>query len=427
MNRKSMTGVILLGLIGLPACKLFQNDGKGFTEERSSLQRLQTPDASPEEIAALASGNTDFAIELYRRIGSTTRKNIFFSPFSIVQASSMAYAGARGATASQMAAALHFSLSADRHHSAFNALDLKLRANCLDPGDPQNKLLDLILANALWSQKGYALESAFLDILALHYDAGLNLLDFLADPETARLTINRWVSNQTSGKIADLLQPGSIATSTRLVLTNAIYFKAAWESPFDAEETRTGTFHRLDGISATVSMMNQTWNTRYARLDGCQTLELPYEGGTYSLLLILPDEGNFAGICDDFTGGELARIREALTDHQVELSLPKFRVDFPLSLKPFLTSMGMSAAFDPDQADFSGIIGRRELFVGDVVHRAFVGVDEKGTEAAAATAVIFYETSFQNPVRLLVDRPFLFLIQDRETGTILFLGQITEL
>ena len=328
-----------------------------------------------------------------------------------------------------MAETLHFALPDATLHAAFNYLDLELakRAQAeLDPdqtGDP----FRLNVANALWGQDGYHFESTFLDLLAVNYGAGLRLVDYERAPEPARQTINAWVSDQTEQKIPELIPEGLVDSSTRLVLTNAIYFNASWDLPFDEELTHPGTFH-ADVGDVTVDMMVEQDNYRYAAGDGYQTIALPYVGDELDMVLVVPEAGKFAEVEGSLADGALDSMLAELQAAEVQLTVPKWSFRSEVLLKDQLSALGMAEAFSTS-ADFSGMTGTRALCIADVVHEAFVDVDEEGTEAAAATAVIMWETSVPEPIEpieLTVDRPFLFLIRDLPTETVLFLGRVTD-
>lgn len=391
----------------------------------SNKPRDLSPAAAPDDISALTDGNAAFAFDLYRVL-SAKEGNLFFSPYSLSVALAMTYAGAAGATAAQMSDTLHFTLPQDRLHAAFNAysLDLEGRAAEESEGTP----FELSVANSLWGQDGFPFESDFLDGLAENYGAGMRLVDFAANPEAARQEINRWVTDETRDKIKDLLPEGAIDTFTRLVLANAIYFKAAWLHVFEADATTTEPFHRVDGSSIDVAMMHQEESFGYGAGEGYQAVELPYETGNMSMIVILPDEGQFSAVEQRLSIESVGGIVEGMTYRPVVLGLPKFTYESAFSLGDVLQEMGMSDAFDPDRADFSGMDGSRDLFIGSVLHKAFVAVDEEGTEAAAATAVIMQVTSapIDEPIRLTVDRPFIYLIRDMSNGAILFLGRVLD-
>jgi serpin B len=395
---------------------------------QSNLSRNLDPDVSPAEIETLTSGNAAFAFALYREV-AVGDANLFFSPHSISSALAMAYAGARGATETEMAQALRFGLGQAALHPAFNALDLELNGRD-EVGPPyEGDGFELEVANAVWGQRGFPFRPAYLDTLALNYGAGLRLADFEGDPDGSRRTINDWVSDQTNDRVKDLLPPGGVSKDTRLVLTNAIYFKAPWLFPFEAKDTTTEPFTPLFGSPVSVPMMHETATFSYARVGDLQAVELPYNGAKLAMLLVVPDAGQFAAFEATLDVETYLAIRDGLETHEVHLGLPRFEFDSTLSLSdPLRRALGMTDAFDPGAADFSGIDGRKDLFISDVLHKAFVSVDEKGTEAAAATAVVIGATGIPGfPVTLTIDRPFFFVIRDIPTGAVLFVGRVTEL
>jgi serpin B len=391
---------------------------------QSDKPRETTPSASSADLSALAEGNTAFALDLYQELKGESG-NLFYSPYSISLALAMTYAGARGVTAQQMASALQFSLSQEKLHPAFNALALALASRAKDAPDDKSQGFQLNVANALWGQSGFQFEPSFLDLLAVNYGAGMRLVDFKQDPEKARLAINDWVAQQTEQRIKDLIARGSLDQLTRLVLTNAIYFKANWQNPFEKTATQDGDFHLLDGSTVSVPIMRLSEGLDYAQGEGYQAVSLPYVGGNVSMLVVVPDEGQFNQFQSEWNAAKLNEIVNALQPSQVSLSFPKFTYSSEFALKDALTGLGMVNAFDPGLADFSGMDGKRDLFVSDVIHKAFVAVDEDGTEAAAATAVIMKTTAMPvNVVELKVDRPFIFLIRDDPTGAVLFVGRV---
>ncbi len=393
---------------------------------RSDKQRVTSPDVNEADLATQVDGNSVFAFDLYQALRKED-DNLFFSPYSISLALAMTYAGARGETAQQMADTLHFVLSQDRLHPVFNGVDIELSQRGKGAKGKDGEGFRLNIVNAIWGQQGYKFLSEFLDLLAENYGAGLRPLDFIKAPEQSRITINDWVSEQTEGKIKDLIPQGLIDTWTRLVLTNAIYFNAAWQHPFSEDMTEDGPFYLLDGAEVTVPMMRQTESFGYAQGDGYQAVELPYDGRELSMVILLPRKENFEQFEGSLDYQLVDSLIKALEYQRVSLTMPKFEFESEFRLKETLSAMGMPVAFC-EGADFSDMTGNRDLFIGDVVHKAFVSVDEAGTEAAAATAVIMLPTAMppQEPVEVTVDRPFVFLIHDIETGTILFVGRIVN-
>jgi serpin B len=392
---------------------------------QSRMERIAAPGVDESDLAELGKENAAFALELYQVLRKD-HQNLFYSPYSISVALALAYAGARGETAQQMADTMHYTLSEERLHAALNALDQALASRGEGATGKDGEDFQLHVANAIWGQKDYSFLDAYLDVLALNYGAGLRLVDFVQSPEEARVTINDWVSEQTEGRIEDLIPAGAIDALTRLVLTNAIYFNAAWAKPFDAKRTEDGAFRLLDGSQATVPMMKQVESLGYAMGKGYQAVELPYGGNELSMVILVPDEGQFGAFEDALDADRLEAIVQDLRYVQVALSMPKFKIESSFSLVDALTAMGMPVAFS-DDADFSGMTGNRDLAISDVVHKAFVSVDESGTEAAAATAVIMKLTSMPaEPLTVTIDRPFIFAIRDIQTGSLLFVGRVVD-
>ncbi len=392
---------------------------------QSDKPRETSPDVNDTDLTTLANGNSDFAFDLYQAL-SKEDDNIFYSPYSVSQALAMTYAGARGETEQQMADTLHFILPQDRLHPAFNSVDIELSHRGEGAQGKNGEGFRLNIVNAIWGQKDYEFLTTFLDTLAESYGAGLRLLDFISAPDESRLTINNWVSDQTEGRIEDLIPQGLINKLTRLVLTNAIYFNAAWQYPFSEDITGAGPFYLLYGGDVTVPMMRQTESFRYVEGDGFQAVELPYDGSELSMIILLPQAGQFEAFEGVLNAQRVEEMVKALDPRQVTLTMPKFEFESSFSLKETLAMMGMPVAFSGG-ADFSGMTGNRDLFIADVVHKAFVSVDEAGTEAAAATAVVMELTAApETPVEVTIDHPFIFLIRDIETGTILFVGRVVN-
>jgi len=391
---------------------------------KSDKARITSPDVSPTDEALLVEGNSAFAFDLYQAIREKDG-NLFYSPHSISLALAMTYAGARSETAGQMADTLHYILSQDNLHPAFNSLDIELASRGQGARGKDDEGFRLNIVNAIWGQKDYTFLPAYLDVLAENYGAGLRVLDFIKETEKSRITINDWVSDETEGRIEDLIPQGAINTLTRLVLTNAIYFNAAWQYPFDEAMTADGPFYLLDGSRVTVPMMKQTESFGYTAGEGYQAVELLYDGGELSMVIMLPDAGEFEAFEEDLQAQNVNEIINKLQRTQVTLTMPQFEFDSEFGLTDTLAAMGMPIAFTAN-ADFSGMTGNRELQITDVIHKAFVSVDEEGTEAAAATAVIVGITSApaDPPVEVTIDRSFIFQIRDIETGAILFVGRI---
>jgi serpin B len=409
-------------LAALPGCAA---STVSAVEVKSGKAREAAPQVSPQDAATFVAGNTDFALGLYQTVRST-EGNMFFSPHSISEALAMAFAGAQGGTQTEMAGTLHFTLPQDRLHPAINYLDSQLASRGQGAKGKDGKGFRLNIVNAIWGQQGFKFTDQYLDTLATNYGAGLRLADFVKKPEESRSMINNWVSTQTEDRIKDLIPKGSINEMTRLVLTNAVYFNAAWQSPFRKESTSPGPFHRLDGSDATVPLMRQSASYRYTKGDGFQAVELPYDGRELSMLVMLPESGKFKQFEGSLDSVMLQRVVSGLKSMQVDLTMPKFQFEQSMGLKKTLTDMGMRTAFT-DAADFSGMDGKKDLRIQDVLHKAFVSVDEEGTEAAAATAVIVGTTSMPVEVaEMRMDRPFIFLIRDNATGAVIFMGRVVD-
>jgi len=371
---------------------------------------------------AVVSGDTTFAFDLYAQLRSKDG-NLFFSPYSISAALAMTSAGARGQTLDEMTKTLHFPPQ-DRLHPAFKALTDGING---DPGVKRG--YQLSTANALWGQKDFGFRAEFVKLTRDDYGAGLREVNF-GDEAAARRTINAWVEKETHDKIKDLIKPGMLTVDTRLVLTNAIYFKGDWASQFKKDRTRDEPFFLADGKQAKTPLMHQTGTFRYTETPTAQVLELPYVGKELSMIVLLPKKAD--GLADlekelnaDTVNGALGRLR---VTERIEVTLPKFKTTAELSLNTELQALGMKRAFAPNAADFSGMAGSPgDLWIGFVVHKAFVDVNEEGTEAAAATGVGVVTTSARphNPV-FRADHPFVFLIRDNKSGSVLFLGRLAD-
>ncbi len=428
--KKVLTGMLITAILAVAGCSAIdavpvpRAQGVAVASE---MERVPSPEVPGSDLSALVEANSAFAFDLYRLlVEQEGSENLFYSPYSISLALALTYAGARGETEEQMAETLGFTLSQEDLHPAFNALDQELAQRGEGAEGKDDGGFRLHIANAIWGQQDHEFLSTFLDVLAQNYGAGLRVLDFAAATEESRVAINEWISQQTEGKIEDLIPQGGIGPLTRLVLSNAIYFNAAWANPFQERLTEDGAFTLLDGSEVQVPMMHQEESFRYARGSDYQAVELPYDGHEMSMVILLPDEGKLDVFEGSLDADRVQAIIEALDRRQVVLTMPKFEFDARFSLAKALTALGMPQAFS-DAADFSGMTGTRELFISEVVHKAFVSVDEEGTEAAAATAVLMPTSAMpQEPVEVTVDHPFLVLIRDIQTGTILFVGRVVD-
>ena len=395
----------------------------GIEQAKSAKQRLPAT-ADLASVKTLTGHNTDFAFDLLRAVKPDG--NLFYSPHSISIALAMTYAGAAGDTKSEMKKTLHFDQSDADLHDAFNSVDQKLESRGQDAKGADGQPFRLRISNAAWAQRDYKFLPSYLDVLAQSYGAGINLLDFILDPEVCRATINAWVSRQTEEKIPELLPQGSVNTDTRLVLTNTVYFNASWDQPFEPEATKVADFTRLDGSKVTVPFMVQTEAHRYAEGSGYKAAEIQYDGEQVSMLVVLPDAGTFEQFEQSLSSQSIQSVLGNLESFkEVNLHLPKFEMRTKLPLGGTLAQMGMPTAFST-AADFSAMNGTGGLMIQDVTHEAFVKVNEAGTEAAAATAVTVITTSVPEVVELKLDRPFIFLIRDNETGANVFVGRIVD-
>ena len=380
--------------------------------------------AAEPDLGPLVRGNTAFALDLYAQL-RTQGGNLFLSPHSISSALAMTYAGARENTAAEMEKALHFTEGQAGTPPAFAALQARL-AEIEKKGH-----LQLAVANSLWPQQDYPFLPDYLDGVKAAYGSVIAPQDFKSDAEGARRTINRWVEEKTRDKIQDLIAPGGLDPLTRLVLVNAIYFKGSWASPFDPAQTEEGAFWVSPAAEVRVPLMAKMQRLPYAEFEDVQVAQLPYAGGELSMLVVLPREKDgLAALEARLAPERLAEWRAGLAEREVRVFLPKFKLTWgAVKLNEALKALGMVDAFSDTQADFSGMDGQlRWLYIGAVLHKAFVEVNEEGTEAAAATAVVMRMRAMRpaTPPEFRADHPFLFLIQEEETGAILFMGRVAD-
>jgi len=402
MRKRFVLGLILL--VASPAAPCSGDSQAGATLDIAAQQ------------TALVNGNTAFALDLYGELAAESG-NIFFSPLSISTALALAYAGSSGETAAEMAAVLRFPADQRDLASAMSTLrkDLETAA---DAGSYQ-----LRLANRLWAQKGLGLLPDFLAICQDEFGAGLATMDFAADPEGARAMINDWTAVQTEQKITDLLLPPDITSDTSLVLTNAVYFRGRWAQAFDPEWSQAAPFHLAAGGDITTTMMGQRGRFAYAAWPELEVLQLAYQGDTMALTILLPRaHDGLAALEAGLSTQQLAAWLTALRPQDLTIWLPRFNLNERLEVRDVLQSLGMVAAFTPVRADFSGMTGQRGLFISRVIHEAYLEVNEEGTEAAAATAVVMK----RGPAPFRADRPFLFLIQDLRHDSIVFIGRLVH-
>ncbi len=403
---------------------------ENIDEIRSSEDRISSPNVSDDDYEQLSEDNAAFAFDLYAELADEqSGENFFYSPHSISSALAMTYAGAESSSENQMASALNFQLPEQDLHPAFNKLDQTLRSRADQTGNQDDgSPFKLNIANSIWGRTDYPFKQPFLDTLARHYGAGLHGVDFQTEPDQARESINTWVEDHTEGKIEDLLPEGSINALTRLVLTNAIYFKAGWANEFDEANTEEADFTNGAGETVSVEMMSlaEQNGLAYASDGNWQAVELPYVGEKVSMVVLVPDAGEFGAVEQNLSGSWVRGVFDQLSGEAVRVELPKFDVESAFSVKKMLEALGMEAPFDERAADLTDIADVEKLFVEDVIHQSFVTVDEEGTEAAAATAVTVGTTSAPQYKEVTVDRPFVFMIRDRETDTLLFAGRVLD-
>ncbi len=402
--------------------------GCGTAAQKSDEPAEEAAAATPKSelpldslIQVVAGSNNTFALDLYREL-SAAEGNLFFSPYSISSALAMTWAGARGKTASQMKEVLHFTLPDGDLHRSFGGLTASLNERGEAGG------YELTVANALWAQRGYPFREAFLELTRTAYDAGLKNVDFAASPEPVRLEINGWVEEKTRNKIQDLLPQGSVTTDTRLVLTNAIYFKGSWAAEFDSNRTMAAPFFLSAAESIEIPMMHRVGNCDYLEEETFQAVRLPYLNNELSMVVVLPRMvDGLKELETSLSPDMLAGLRAGFLDQEIKLFLPRFKMTSQFKLREPLAALGMLDAFSPKRADFTGMSERRDLSITAVLHKAFVEVNEEGTEAAAATGIVMGVTSVAEPIPVPVfraDHPFIFFIQDNRTSSILFLGRL---
>lgn len=411
-------------------------DGKGAAQPPQpfvvgELIQLDLPRSeaavTADDVAAVVRGDRALGLDLLRVAAAD--ENVMVSPYSVATALSMMYPGARGKTAAEIADVMHLDVDDDTLHEVHNSIDAALGAPPAPQEDDDTREPFAIRpANSAWGQGGYPFLDEYLTVLATHYGAGLRLLDFINNPHAATDTINDWTEEATEDRIQDLIPPDVIDELTRLVLVNAIWFKANWAEQFDPDATSQGPFTLLDGSQATVPLMHGSIRTGYAETDLFQAARLPYAGDA-AMVIALPKTGTPAELAAALDPDDLNIPRG---DYMVDLTLPRFDFESEVALKQALQDLGMRRAFVPplrgadDEADLTGITAIRELYVSEALHKTFVAVDEHGTEAAAATALIIGITSAPTPVTFTVDRPFLFWIEHIPTTELLFLGQVTN-
>jgi serpin B len=394
-----------------------------------SRTNVATPDVPANngiDPTELVKANNQFALDLYAKL-TAEPGNRFFSPFSISTALGMTYAGARGTTAEEMARTLHFPPDHKRLHPTLNGLLGKIQSE-------QGTGYEIQLANALWLQKGFGLQAEFLDVTKTHYQAGLREVDFEGSPGDARNAINAWVDQNTKGKIKELLAPSDVSPLTRLVLANAIYFKGDWAARFPPADTHDSNFYRKNGDPVKVRLMAQCGNFAFFENDAFKMVEMPYVGKQLSMLAFVPQSAE--GLPEfekTLTPDKIASWSGQLVEQRINVYFPRFKSALRLELQNQLRSLGMVQSFDPSQADFTGMTGadpQKKLHISKVIHEALVEINEEGTEAAGATAVVVTRKGggsiVPEPPTFRADRPFLYMIRHNPTGSILFMGRLVD-
>ena len=422
MNRFLVIGIILVGAFALV---IFLPGGDKqpvpIVDDEESTPIVDDNGVTPEEVSTVIEANNKFALDLYSRY-KTKEDNIFFSPYSISTALAMTYEGARGQTAEEMQSVFYFPEDDDERRSSY--------ANLYNEINKEDKEYKLNTANALWAEHSFQFLDEYFNIVEEYYGGKVTNLDFKQDPEGSRIIINDWVEEKTNNKIKDLIPSGLIDSMTRLVLTNAIYFKGEWVKQFNEDATQEQNFRVSSSDGVKVQMMQRIDNEsifNYAEDDKLQILEMPYSGEDLSMLIFLPKNDDMKALENSITIKKLTEWRANLEKKRVDIFIPKFKLETKYFMAQDLMEMGMPSAFV--SADFSGITGKKDLFISNVIHQAFVEVNEEGTEAAAATAVIMPLTSIgsepgpQIPT-FRADHPFIFIIQQNDTGNILFMGRV---
>jgi serpin B len=419
---------LVVAALSLAGCTSPDIPAEELPPEGMTPDTTYPPGPPPGSQLSIVAANNQFALDLYTRLAEDPRnseENIFFSPFSISSALAITYEGARGETADEIRKVFHFPTDSAMMQGGYQAIIAGI--------NNESSAYQLRTANALWAEQTYPFLPAYITVANDTYGAKATNLDFITKPEDSRITINQWIEDQTNNKIRDLIPAGSIDSLTRLVITNAVYFKGTWERQFNENETSSQDFRTSDGTILSVAMMQRTDENAtygYTENEDLQVLRMPYEsdsGKHLSMVVLLPRDGDLAALEGSLSAGSLEELEQNLTTRRVMVYFPKFTMETKYSLPATLSAMGMPTAFSPS-ADLSGMDGTRNLYIGDVIHQAFVDVNEEGTEAAAATAVVVQRAMVpmgQPPIPVFrADHPFLFLIQEDESGLILFIGRV---
>lgn len=428
-TRKLVMGTALIALFitaSIAGCLMFdeENDNNGGTMDDPPIGKWSGPllddrNATEKGIDDIVDANNLFGIDILQKISEEEEGNIFISPYSIFTALSMTYEGAEGNTETEMAEVMHLPQNDKERLGSFASIQNDINTGSSD--------YELATANAIWPQEGGNFKELFLDAIKQYYYGKVQELDYAGNAEAARITINDWVENQTNDRIKDLIPPGMIGAMTYMVLTNAIYFKGEWVYEFDEEDTYEQTFHAPEG-NVQAEMMHLSVegddSLPYYENDDLKALELPYKGDELSMVLVLPKTGDIDSLVDNLVIDTIEDINTGLQPKEVGISIPKFELERKYFLGPILKELGMVDAFG--NADFSGMTEDVALYIAEVIHQTFIKVDEKGTEAAAATAVIMNYSSIDEGYQFHADSPFLYMIKQKETGNILFMGTMKD-
>jgi len=431
MNRKlflSLALIFFASLLLIVSCGTSTRAGEDVFAY-SGIERDMSPDVSDNDIDELTAGNQHFAFDLYNWL-IQSNDNLIYSPWSISAALAMAYAGAEGQVKTDMAGVLHFTLDDEMLHSAFNAIDLRLdemESTELGYGVEEAVPFTLNTANSLWAQEDLELNPDFLDLLALDYGAGVGRVDFWNDPGGSADIVNDWIADKTEDKITDALSPESLTPDTLLLIINAIYFLANWENQFEPDITTDDVFHTFADGDVTVPMMYQQEHFRYSEGDGWQAVELPYIGRDASMVILLPESDEYTRVEGMLDPSLLSEIKDDMQYRQMRLTMPKWEFRTHLNLGDTLRQMGMDSAFVSGFDSMLAVPPGNPVAIDEVIHEAFISVDEEGTEAAAVTIVEMDVTSAPQPEEVIdftIDHPFMFLIIENSTNTILFMGRV---
>jgi len=422
MNKKNILSIgVIAILIGAVFVGVFYNnidDSDVITSDKPVAVETY---ATAESVQSLVDSLNDFSFAFYDEIIKDEESNVFYSPYSIFTALSMAYEGARGNTAVEMKSILNILQNDSVTESSFGRLYNLLNHNI--------EGYTINTANAFWANDDYKFLDEYINLLTSYYIAEANELDFSKRVEAAEI-INTWIEEQTNDKINDMIKLDMLSKMTKLVLANAIYFKGLWEKQFDPADTYETDFETNSLETVTVDMMSYTGEDKkfnYTETDDLKILELDYQGNETSMIIILPKENNITIAEKQLSKENLTNWKDSFTKTKIAtLQIPKFKLETEYTLNNILSDMGMGDAFSPGIADFSGMDGAKSLFISKVLHKAFVEVNEEGTEAAAATAIIMELTAVMDPTTFVADHPFIFLIQQKETGAILFTGKVTD-